>query len=76
MKNDQWKAKNETLCMCLAVLDRKHLHSPIIKFSSMVVRPNATNRMAFYLMNTTQVGIGMDQSINNQSISWPVKSIS
>ena len=30
--------------------------SPVIKFSTMLVRPVATNKRAFYLMNTTQIG--------------------
>ena len=37
----------------------KMIHSPIIKFSTMLVRPVATNKRAFYLMNTggsVQVG--------------------
>merc|ERR1719232_2031220 len=34
----------------------KLCHSPIIKFSSMLVRPVATDRRAFYLLNTTQNG--------------------
>ena len=37
----------------------KVIHSPIIKFSMMLVRPVATNKHAFYLMNTggsVQVG--------------------
>jgi len=36
--------------------NRKLYHSPIIKFSSMLVRPVATDKRAFYLLNTTQVG--------------------
>jgi len=34
----------------------KKIHSPVIKFSTMLVRPVATNKRAFYLMNTTQLG--------------------
>eukprot|EP00092_Neocalanus_flemingeri_P029208 GFUD01031705.1.p1 GENE.GFUD01031705.1~~GFUD01031705.1.p1 ORF type:complete len:1324 (-),score=443.62 GFUD01031705.1:1464-5210(-) len=34
----------------------KKIHSPVIKFNTMLVRPVATNKRAFYLMNTTQVG--------------------
>jgi len=34
----------------------KKIHSPVIKFNTMLVRPVATNKKAFYLMNTTQVG--------------------
>jgi len=36
--------------------DAKKIHSPVIKFTTMLVRPVATNKRAFYLMNTTQVG--------------------
>ena len=38
---------------CLKV---KKILSPVIKFSTMLVRPVATNKRAFYLMNTTQMG--------------------
>ena len=34
----------------------KKILSPVIKFSTMLVRPVATNKRAFYLMNTTQMG--------------------
>ena len=34
----------------------KKILSPVIKFSTMLVRPVATNKRAFYLMNTTQIG--------------------
>ena len=37
---------------------RKLFHSPIIKFSTMLVRPVATDKCAFYLLNTTQVRAG------------------
>ena len=36
--------------------DVKKILSPVIKFSTMLVRPVATNKRAFYLMNTTQMG--------------------
>jgi len=36
--------------------DRKLFHSPIIKFSTMLVRPVATDKRAFYLLNTTERG--------------------
>ena len=39
--------------------DVKKIMSPVIKFSTMIVRPVATNKRAFYLMNTTQVGGGL-----------------
>ena len=34
----------------------KKILSPVIKFSTMLVRPVATNKRAFFLMNTTQIG--------------------
>merc|ERR1712223_1869945 len=34
----------------------KFNHSPIIKFSTLLVRPVATDKRAFYLLNTTQNG--------------------
>merc|ERR1719225_352554 len=34
----------------------KFCHSPVIKFSAMLVRPVATDKRAFYLLNTTQNG--------------------
>lgn len=36
--------------------DAKKFLSPVIKFSSLLVRPVATNKRAFYLMNTTNSG--------------------
>ena len=38
------------------ILQVKKILSPVIKFSTMLVRPVATNKRAFYLMNTTQIG--------------------
>merc|ERR1711970_1508991 len=35
---------------------RRLFHSPIIKFSTMLVRPVATDKRAFYLLNTTERG--------------------
>ena len=35
---------------------RRAFHSPIIKFSTMLVRPVATDKRAFYLLNTTECG--------------------
>merc|ERR1719192_1645167 len=35
---------------------QKFCHSPVIKFSTMLVRPVATDKRAFYLLNTTQNG--------------------
>merc|ERR1719244_1651452 len=35
---------------------RRLFHSPIIKFSTMLVRPVATDKRAFYLLNTTDRG--------------------
>lgn len=34
----------------------KFCHSPVIKFATMLVRPVATDKRAFYLLNTTQNG--------------------
>ena len=34
----------------------KKILSPVIKFSTLIVRPVATNKRAFYMMNTTQMG--------------------
>ena len=39
-----------------APTDRRLFHSPIIKFSTMLVRPVATDKRAFYLLNTTERG--------------------
>merc|ERR1719150_32671 len=35
---------------------RRLFHSPIIKYSTMLVRPVATDKRAFYLLNTTERG--------------------
>ena len=35
---------------------RKFCHSPIIKYSTLLVRPVATDKRAFYLLNTTENG--------------------
>jgi len=36
--------------------DKRLFHSPIIKFNTMLVRPVATDKRAFYLLNTTDRG--------------------
>merc|ERR1719483_638101 len=35
---------------------KRQFHSPIIKFSTMLVRPVATDKRAFYVINTTNTG--------------------
>jgi len=51
----------------------KKIHSPVIKFNTMLVRPVATNKRAFYLMNTTQVGAQLYQLTarsTNERSTW------
>jgi len=53
--------------------DAKKIHSPVIKFTTMLVRPVATNKRAFYLMNTTQVGAQLYElvaSSTNERKTW------
>jgi len=45
----------------------KKIHSPVIKFNTMLVRPVATNKRAFYLMNTTQVGAQLYELVANST---------
>ena len=51
--------------------DMKKILSPVIKFSTMIVRPVATNKKAFYLMNTTQMGAQLyELQVSNQEHRW------
>jgi len=53
--------------------DVKKILSPVIKFSTMIVRPVATNKKAFYLMNTTQMGAQLYElqaTHNNEVTTW------
>ena len=52
------------IVVCLQV---KKIHSPVIKFNTMLVRPVATNKRAFYLMNTTQVGAQLYELVANST---------
>merc|ERR1712203_495258 len=46
---------------------RRLFHSPIIKYSTMLVRPVATDKRAFYLLNTTQNGPQIYELVANSS---------
>ena len=53
----------------------KKILSPVIKFSTMLVRPVATNKRAFYLMNTTQIGAQLyELQVETQSFSLVLAS--
>ena len=56
--------------------EAKKIHSPVIKFTTMLVRPVATNKRAFYLMNTTQVPTCPPANLPTRSpdhrlLTWP-----
>merc|ERR1719225_530141 len=46
---------------------QKFCHSPVIKFSTMLVRPVATDKRAFYLLNTTQNGPQIYELVANST---------
>eukprot|EP00090_Calanus_glacialis_P005930 TRINITY_DN14639_c0_g1_i1.p1 TRINITY_DN14639_c0_g1~~TRINITY_DN14639_c0_g1_i1.p1 ORF type:complete len:1421 (-),score=247.02 TRINITY_DN14639_c0_g1_i1:1497-5759(-) len=52
---------------------RRLFHSPIIKFSTMLVRPVANDKRAFYLLNTTERGPQIYELLSNSAterIKW------
>ncbi|CAB4064754.1 ARHGEF12 [Lepeophtheirus salmonis] len=53
-QDDKYLLKFHTSGAASSTGDKKFFHSPIIEFSTMLVRPVATDKRAFYLLNITQ----------------------
>lgn len=47
--------------------EARRIHAPVIKFSNLLARPNATNKRAFYVINTTHSEPQLNELVTSSS---------